>query len=90
MDFLTTCKSYSALGYDISLTSLFGKEAIRMVKRYSKTAERHLVCEQIYSHDKLTDEWEVHKITQFLYDDIQKQEAEGIYRNSGEEWLNKN
>ena len=90
MDFLTACKSYSALGYDISLTSLFGKEAIRMVKRYSKPAERHLICEQIYSHDKLIDEWEVHKITQFLYDDIQKQEAEGIYRNSGEEWLNKN
>lgn len=88
MNFLDTCKSYSALGYDITLTFMYGKEAIRMVKRYSHPAKRHLICEQIYEHDKLNDEWEIHKITKFLYDDIQKQEAEGIYRQSNEEWLN--
>lgn len=88
MNFLETCKSYSALGYDITLTFMYGKEAIRMIKRYSHPAKRHLICEQIYSHDKLNDDWEVHKITKFLYDDIQKQENGTIYRKSIEEWLN--
>ena len=47
MNYLDSCISYASLGYDVSLTNIYGKDAIRMVKRYSYKAERELICEQI-------------------------------------------
>ncbi len=85
--FFDQLKNYSSLGYDVSLTYIVGKEGIRMVKRYSNSAERHLVCEQIYQHDKLTDTYQLNKILDFLYQDIQKQEKTKNYRESIETWL---
>jgi len=74
------CCDYSDLGYDISLTSLYGKEAIRMVKRYSHKREGEIVCEQICCHENLKDLVRLHEIIQFLYEDIQRQAGviEGI------------
>jgi hypothetical protein len=77
---------YSELGYDVTLTSLFGKEAIKMVKRYSYTAKQPLVCEQIQDHKSLLiDDFRLHQILQFLYDDIQEQEESGEYYKPFEE-----
>lgn len=79
MEFLETCISYSCLGYDITLTSIYYKQGIRMVKRYSHTAERPLTCEQVFDHEKLKDPEQLYKITQFLYEDIIEQEKTGKY-----------
>lgn len=71
---------YSALGYDITLTSLFSKDAIRMVKRYSYKSEKSLCCEQIADHEQLLyDEDRFLNTIRFLYKDIQNQEESGIY-----------
>lgn len=71
---------YSALGYDITFTYIYGKEALRMVKRYSHKAEKSLCCEQIVDHEKLLyDEDRFLDIIRFLYKDIQNQEESGIY-----------
>ena len=79
---------YSNLGYDITLTSIVGKDGIRMVKRYSHKAERSLVCEQMSEHHKLLDKKRLQETIQFLYDDIKNQEETGIYRQTTEEYLN--
>jgi hypothetical protein len=73
---------YCLLGYDITLTNLYGKEAIRMVKRYSYIAERPLICEQIQGHDiLLKDENRFDEVLNFLYNDIQLQEETKNYYN---------
>lgn len=71
---------YSSLGYDITLTNLFGKDAIRMVKRYSHKAEKALYCEQVADHEQLLyDEDRFLDTIRFLYKNIQEQEETEIY-----------
>ncbi len=71
--------SYSSLGYDISFTVIHGKEAIKMVKRYSSKAKRALICEQIQEHDQLKNPQLLHAVLEFLYNSIQEQEQTGKY-----------
>lgn len=71
---------YSSLGYDVTLTRLFGKDAIRMVKRWSHKAQQPLVCEQIQDHKSLVEQdFRLNEVLQFLYDNIQEQEVSGNY-----------
>ena len=71
---------YSELGYDVTLTNLYGKKAIRMVKVYSYKAEKPICCEQIADHQELLqDENRFLNTMKFLYENIQKQEETGIY-----------
>jgi len=71
---------YSSLGYDVTLTRLFGKDAIRMAKRYSHKAGQPIICEQIQNHESLINqEFRLNEVLQFLYDDIQEQEVSGNY-----------
>lgn len=77
--FFKWCKDYSALGYDVYLTSLFGKDAIRMVKRYSYKSGSPVVCEQICEHESLLDLAKLHEILNFMYNNIQSQEKSGNY-----------
>jgi hypothetical protein len=65
---------YCNLGYDITLTQLYGKDAIRMVKRYSHIAEKEVICEQIIEHDALRDEHYLNKVLTFMYENIEQQE----------------
>lgn len=74
-------KEYSALGYDVSLTNIFGKDAVKMVKRYSYVRKDSILCEQIIDHDNLTEERLQH-VCDFMYRDIQNQEATGKYYTS--------
>ncbi len=78
-NYLDYCISYASLGYDVTLTTLYGKEAIRMVKVYSYKAERKLTCEQIIEHDNLKDPENLHRILDFMYNDIQRQEETKEY-----------
>jgi hypothetical protein len=73
---------YAALGYEVTLTLLYGKEAIRMVKIYSHKAKAPVVCEQIQEHDiLLKDESRFNEVLNFLYNDIQLQEETKNYYN---------
>ena len=75
---------YCDLGYDFSPTMLYGKEAVRMVKRYSHKAERKLMCEQIFHHDELKNMDRLLIILDFMYQDIQQQEKSGEYYESSD------
>ena len=70
---------YASLGYDFSLTNIYGKEAVQMIKRYSYKKEGPVKCLQMYEHEKIKNETEFSRILQFLYDDIQEQEKTGKY-----------
>lgn len=70
--------SYSSLGYDVSFTSIFGKDAIGMTKRYSHIAERELYCQQIFEHDNMNLD-RLRKVCDFMYENIQEQEKIGEY-----------
>lgn len=78
-DFFYWIRSYCDLGYDVTLTQLHGKEAIRMVKRYSFKRGDSITCEQIIEHDNFKSEERLQKILQFCYDDIQRQEETKDY-----------
>ena len=87
MELLQMLINYASLGYDVSFTSIVGHEGIRMVKRYSHPAEKHLICEQVMPYDEAKDEERLHTILTFMYEDIQQQEKTGEYRSSIAEWL---
>jgi len=74
--FLYWCKSYHDLGYNLYLTDLYGKDGIRMEKRYSYKAEKMLFCEQIIHHDRIIDTEYLETILDFLYKEIELQEKE--------------
>lgn len=78
-NFLKVCKSYSDLGYDLYLTSIFGKDGIRMTKRYSHKFEGPVSSQQIWTHERLDPE-SLHKLTDFMYNDIREQEESGKLR----------
>lgn len=78
-DYLDAIISYAGLGYEITLITLYGKDAIRMRKAYSYKAERPLICEQVIHHEDLKNPEQRHKIFEFLYNDIQEQEKTGKY-----------
>ena len=80
MNYLEHCIEYIDLGCEVSLITIFGKDAIQMVKTYSHPAKRKLLCQQMWSHNRLTNEGQLFNILKFLYDDIQKQEETGEYR----------
>jgi hypothetical protein len=86
-EFFAKLKEYSDLGYDVMLTSFFGKDAIRMVKRYSYVAEKPLVCEQIYSHDDLINSDTLNRVLDFMYNDIKNQEETKTYKEPMEDYL---
>lgn len=76
-----TIKSYSSLGYDISLTTLYGKDAIRMVKRHSHKRGSSIVCTQVSEHDKLDDLERFNDTVDWMYNDIQNQEETEEYQS---------
>ena len=78
--YLKTCREYSDLGYDLYLTSICGKDGIRMTKRYSYKFEGQVHSQQIWSHDRL-DKENLHTIVNFMYKDIQEQEESGEIRD---------
>ena len=80
--YLQSVINYTSLGYEITLISLYGKDAIRMRKAYSYKAERPLICEQVIHYEELQDEEQRAKIFEFLYNDIQEQEKSGKYKES--------
>jgi hypothetical protein len=82
--------NYSSLGYDLIFTTIVGKDAIRMVKRYSHIAEKHIVSEQIYNHEELCNEKTLRSVANFLYNDIQEQEKTKTFRQSMSEYLKDN
>ena len=71
---------YCGLGYDVYFTSIVGKDAIRMTKRYSHKAGKCVHCQQVIDHDKLTEE-KLRSILDFMYHDIEKQEETGQFQN---------
>lgn len=77
--FLDYCIHYACLGYDVTLTSIYCKDGIRMVKRYSHPAERSLTCIQICDHESLKSIDKVHDILDYMYNNIQEQEQTGKY-----------
>lgn len=78
-DFFKQLKDYCDLGYDISMTHICGKDAIRMIKRYSYKAEKPLYCEQIVNHEKLENEEYLQNVLDFMYNHIQQQEEKCNY-----------
>lgn len=47
---------YCGLGYDVYFTSIVGKDAIRMTKRYSHKVGKCVNCQRVIDQDKLTGE----------------------------------
>ena len=72
---------YACLGYDVSLTNIYGKDAIRMVKRYSYPAQRSLSCVQIQEHENLKDLDRLHDVLSYMYNNIEEQEKTENYYN---------
>jgi hypothetical protein len=79
-------KHYCDLGYDVSFTMLFGKEGIRMNKRYSYKTESPIMCEQMFRYSEASD-LRLREALLFLYEDIREQELSGKIRVSTEEYL---
>ena len=79
MDQLKAILSYAALGYEVSFTTVYGHEMVLMKKAYSHKAEKPLICEQIFKHEKAFDEKRFAELLDFMYEDIQEQEKTGIY-----------
>lgn len=76
-NFLKTCIDYCELGYDISLTSFFGKDAIRMVKRHSHVTEKSLSSVQVIDYDRLENEKPYFNyVARFLYEEIERKEKQ--------------
>jgi hypothetical protein len=71
---------YADLGYEISFTNIYGKDAVLMRKRYSHPAERALICEQIFDHEHVKNKGRFAHLLNWLYDDIQEQEKTRIYK----------
>jgi len=78
MEALKIFKYYSDIGYDVFFTKIFGKEGLKMVKRYSYKAERSLVCTQIFEYSEKNDK-ELRECLLFMYNDIEEQEETGNY-----------
>jgi len=85
MEGLNLFRHYALLGFDVCFTSLCGKDAIRMVKRYSYKAERALICEQIVD---TSDDNRLKEVLNWMHDDIIQQEESGKYHESLETYLN--
>lgn len=79
MEIIKIFLEYTSLGYDVYFTSIVGKDAITMTKRYSHKSESKLHCQQIYNHNKL-DEGSIRSVLEFMYNDIQEQEKTGEYK----------
>lgn len=78
MEGLDIFKYYSDLGYDTFFTRIFGKEGLKMIKRYSYKAERPLTCTQIFEYSDKTEK-DLRECLQYMYDDIREQEETGNY-----------
>jgi len=86
MEGLDLFRYYSLLGFDVCFTSLCGKDAIRMVKRWSYQANRALISEQIVDTSELK---RLREVLEWMYLDIIKQENTGNYHESLEDYLTK-
>lgn len=75
-------RSYSDLGYDVTLIRIYGKDGIRMRKRYSHVREKEVICEQVWNHDRLEDLDEFNDFLDKLYNNIKEQEETGKYQSS--------
>jgi len=73
-------KSYSGLGYDISLTNVYGKEGVKMFKRFSYIRKAPVVCIQVVEHDELDDLEKFNDIIDWMYRNIEEQEKTGRYQ----------
>lgn len=71
--------NYDSLGYDACFTTFFGKDAVRLTKRYSHKAEKPLHCEQIFNKESKTEN-DLREVFDFMYNDIKEQEDTGNYR----------
>lgn len=78
MEGLDIFKHYSNLGYDVFFTRIYGKEGLKMIKRYSYKAERPLICTQIFEYSDKTEK-DIKQCFQYMYEDIQEQEETGKY-----------
>lgn len=79
-DSLQQILDYAGLGYEISFTQIYGKDAILMRKRYSHPAQQPLISEQIFNHEHVEDKERFADLLNWMYDDIQEQEKKGVYK----------
>jgi hypothetical protein len=79
-DSLQQIIDYANLGYEISFTHIFGKDAVLMRKRYSYRAHQALVCEQVFDHEHIKDKEIFANLLNWMYNDIKDQEDKGVYR----------
>lgn len=73
-NFLKIMLEYQSLGYEITLTNVYGKDAIRMTKIYSHLSETPLDCLQVINLDILQDDIKLHDLTNFMYQEIRDKE----------------
>lgn len=78
-DFLDYAIHYSILGYDINLGSVYGKDSIKMTKRYSHVREAKVYCEQIQEHEQLRNTERLAQVLDWMYNDIKEQEKTKKY-----------
>lgn len=78
-DSLQQILDYASLGYEVSFTHIFGKDAVLMRKQYSYRAHQALVCEQMFDHGDARDKHRLFLVLEFMYKDIQNQEETGNY-----------
>jgi hypothetical protein len=75
MELVKELSTWAALGYDITLTTKFGKDFVRM--EYRNHPDRKVVCEQVCEHDSVPEKF--HSIVNFMFEDIQKQIKTGEF-----------
>lgn len=75
---------YSALGYNIYLSNLYGQNSVKMTKRYSHKRKAPIYCEQIQEHEQLRDTEKLAALLDFMYTDIKNQERTGKYNPENE------
>lgn len=78
--FLQQCITYSGLGYDITVSHIFGKECLRMIKRLSRHKDEPVHTAQICNHSKLNNKEYLNGLISFLFADIAKQEESQEYK----------
>lgn len=77
-NFYSTCMFYNDMGYDLFITSMYGKSGLKMNKRYSYPLQKeNISCFQICHIENLESDPEyLSDIVDFLYRNIESQENE--------------
>jgi len=77
--FLGKVMYYNSLGYEVTITKWMGKDAVKMVKRYSYKRCGEITCMQVTSSEVFSDNKRIDHLLNYMYENIEEQEKTGKY-----------